>query len=245
MSDNPPAKPPGRPDPGTVTQSGVLIVSGVLIFVVIVLSMILGLTSHRATVGLVVFVIFLAAAAVGTFAGFIFGLPRGRFADRNEAGDAPNSAAPGASAFLANSNLIKVSDWLTTIIVGLTLVNLGAILPAMQRFASALQEPLGGAAYSGAVGLSVTTLGFISAALMSYLWTTMRGRDLWEETEAKYRGRQAPDLKGLTVAEAKAVVAPLALFVDAESADANGDVKRQTPEPGAATPDGRIRVFTA
>ena len=40
------------------------------------------------------------------------------------------------------------------------------------------------------------------------------------------------------MAEAKAVVAPLALFVDAEGADANGDVKRQTPEPGAATPTG-------
>ena len=99
----------------------------------------------------------------------------------------------------------------------------------MQRFASALQKPLGSAAYSGAVGLSVTTLGFISAALMSYLWTTMRGRDLWGDRGQVPRTPN-PDLKGLTVAEAKGCGRPaLALFVDAEGADANGDVKRQTP----------------
>ena len=158
---------PTNRDSGTATQNGVLIVGGALLFAVAVLSLILWRSSGQATAGLVTFLVFLAASAVGAFAGFLFGLPRSRFADRNAAGDGPNSTAPGASAYLANSNLIKVSDWLTTIVVGLTLVNLGAIVPAMQSFATALREPLGGASYSGAVGLSVAVLGCISAAMMS------------------------------------------------------------------------------
>ena len=64
MSDNPPAKPPWEARPGHGDPDRRSHRLRVLIFVVIVLSMILGLTSHRATVGLVVFVIFLAAAAV-------------------------------------------------------------------------------------------------------------------------------------------------------------------------------------
>lgn len=240
MSDNGHDR-PGR-ESGTATQNGVLLVSGVLLLAVAGLSITLSVTSRQATAGLATFVVFLAAAAVGALAGFIFGLPRSRFADKNEAGDGPNSTAPGASAYLANSNLIKVSDWLTTIVVGLTLVNLGAILPAMQQFATALSEPLGGAAYSGAVGLSVAILGCVSAAMMSYMWTTMRGRELWEDIEAQYRGRQAPDLVGLTLVEAKKVVAPLTMALDVQGLGDDDPVRSQQPAPGAATPDGRIQV---
>lgn len=70
-----------------------------------------------------------AAGVVGGVAGFIFGIPRTR-----EAVDQTTSGADGnpekqksKAALLANTNLERISDWLTTLLIGATLVQLNEI----------------------------------------------------------------------------------------------------------------------
>jgi hypothetical protein len=66
-----------------------------------------------------------AAAALGSVAGFIFGIPRTReAADQLSAVDGAARPEKSRAALLANTNLERISDWLTTLLIGATLVQL-------------------------------------------------------------------------------------------------------------------------
>jgi hypothetical protein len=138
----------------------------------------------RLGVGITAAGLFLAAAAIGAVLGFVFGLPRARFAAASEDGEASTSSA--GSHFLANSNLLKVSDWLTTILIGLGLVQLGRVAPALGQLADAVEAPLGGAANAGAFAVSVMLAVAVAGALMAYLWTSIRVRELFEQVEEDF-----------------------------------------------------------
>jgi hypothetical protein len=113
-----------------------------------------------------------AAAAAGAFIsgvllGFLFGLPR-------------TLERPTAKGFLAtNSNLDQISDWLTKILVGLGLVQLGKVSSGVGKLASSLAPGLGGAVSAGAEGAPgakafATALLIFSAVdgfLFGYLWS--------------------------------------------------------------------------
>lgn len=81
-----------------------------------------------------------ASLAVGGAVGFLFGIPRSGLSSkaRDAKGDTPEGETPASMSTLApsigsspqmqpNTNLEEVSDWLTKIIVGLTLVHLETI----------------------------------------------------------------------------------------------------------------------
>jgi hypothetical protein len=70
-----------------------------------------------------------AAGVVGGVAGFIFGIPRTREAvDQTAAGaDGTPEKQKSKAALLANTNLERISDWLTTLLIGATLVQLNEI----------------------------------------------------------------------------------------------------------------------
>jgi hypothetical protein len=129
--------------------------------------------------------LFLAAVAIGAALGFLFGLPRVRTMAQTD-GDNPTSEPSTGSHFLANSNLLKVSDWLTTILIGLGLVQLGRVAPAVTDFAAAIEDPLGGSASAGAFAVSIMLGAAITSALMAYLWTSIRVRNLFEQAEKEY-----------------------------------------------------------
>jgi hypothetical protein len=68
-----------------------------------------------------------AAAGTGALFGFLFGIPRTREAERVATlGDSPGSVKQAVLA--ANTNLERVSDWLTTLLLGATLVQLRSIV---------------------------------------------------------------------------------------------------------------------
>jgi hypothetical protein len=85
--------------------------------------------------------------------------------------------------YLANTNLLKVSDWLTTILIGLGLVQLGRLIPAIGDLADALEAPLGGTSTAGTFGVTVVIGSVITGAILAYLWTSVRVRQLFEESE--------------------------------------------------------------
>jgi hypothetical protein len=98
------------------------------------------------------------------------------------------SNPPSSTSYLTTSNLIKVSDWLTTIIIGLGLVNLRKVPAAIEQLGAALKAPLGGMPYSATIGVSVVIGGAAAAFLLAYLWTSIRVRELLEQSEREAQG---------------------------------------------------------
>ena len=103
-----------------------------------------------------------AAALVGGVVGFLFGIPLT---------SKQRTAAASGSQYETNTNLEQVSDWLTKIIVGVGLVQLGRALPALTRLAKSLNDPLGGTPYGGAFGLGLTVSYALLGFLFLYLWS--------------------------------------------------------------------------
>src|SRR3954451_11401420 len=186
-----------RPSPGEKAQHGVTMIAVVLLVGVVVLSVgVMVSAGPRPAAGAIgagvtMFLLFTASAAIGAALGFLFGLPRARFTDELSAAAGSTGATGGPPAaplhpsahYLANSNLIKVSDWLTTIVIGLGLVNLGSAVPALRTLATALQAPLGGAPYAGAIGISTLIGGCIGGFVLVYLYTSTRVRQLLEDSD--------------------------------------------------------------
>jgi len=110
-----------------------------------------------------------AAFAVGSFFGFIFGIPRTLSSPQPAAG-----TISGDYKVLPNTNLEQISDWLTKILVGVGLVELSKIGNALGNLAQGLSASFGGGntGYPAAmtVIISFLVLGFISA----YLFTRLR-----------------------------------------------------------------------
>lgn len=105
-----------------------------------------------------------AAAMVGGFLGFIFGIPRAR--------QRPDGAE-GAGDYNENTNLEQMSDWLTKIVVGLTLVEFGPLRDQLIVAGGALGPVLitGSAEIQTAVGVALILFFLILGFLFSYLWT--------------------------------------------------------------------------
>lgn len=73
-------------------------------------------------------IVALASAAVGGMLGFLFGIPR-TLADDGGSGD--NKVVAEARYTRSNTNLEQVSDWLTKILIGATLVEVKSIGPGL------------------------------------------------------------------------------------------------------------------
>jgi len=99
--------------------------------------------------------IFGAHAMVGGIIGFLFAIPRSRQQDASVAGSGELRAAerdstkePGrkrVSDYSANTNLEQISDWLTKILVGASLVQIRTIWESASGLAALLAPALGGA----------------------------------------------------------------------------------------------------
>lgn len=103
-----------------------------------------------------------SAFLIGGLVGFLFGIPRTV---------ASSSRAAGAMQYRGNTNLEQVSDWLTKIIVGISLVEIGRIVPALAKLGDILKVPLGGQPSSAAFGLGVIIASALTGFFFFYLWT--------------------------------------------------------------------------
>lgn len=118
-----------------------------------------------------------AAGSAGAFAGFVFGIPRTLDpAARAVVADVASSggAADKTNAILAsNTNLERISDWLTTLLVGATLVQLGPIITHIHDFADYLASDDG--RQQGPIILLLIyffILGFLGIYLITRLYLT-------------------------------------------------------------------------
>ncbi len=99
-----------------------------------------------------------ACLVIGGIAGFLFGLP-----------------SPASSTSNSNEAPIKqIADWLTKIIVGLTLTKLGKIPGYLDRWAAYVVEGIGKGEASNSAALALilyfTALGFIGGCVLTNLF---------------------------------------------------------------------------
>jgi hypothetical protein len=128
---------------------------------------------------LLAFVFAMAALAVGAFAGFLFGLPRSLTANVSrpeassgeDAGASDDHSAGSARGRFqgigsdVNTNLERISNWLTTVIVGVGLTKLEAIPGALTSFGQTVDPYFGagGAIFGVGGGLFFAITGFFLA----------------------------------------------------------------------------------
>ena len=192
--------------------------------------------------------IFLASAAVGGGFGFLFAVPRVL------AQDAPPPAvvtgqATGSSAIIAsqsaglvasqsaklkarllstNTNLERISDWLTTMLVGVGLSQLGSIDGALLRFRQFLEQSArvmpaakeGGLSTAGmlpTVGPMLLVFGLVMGFLFFYLYTRLVLVSLFNHVEDElYLGGASQNLEDLT---AQGAVVAAAIKLQEENAE--------------------------
>jgi hypothetical protein len=131
--------------------------------------------------------VMIAVAALGSggLLGIIFGVPRSGTAT---GADRQQTAAGAATpVIVANSNLEQISDWLTKILVGVSLTQFVAIKreagDLFRSLAPALGDGKGTAAFAGSIVIYFVVVGFLSGWLYARLrlGLAMSTADAWLE----------------------------------------------------------------
>jgi len=115
-----------------------------------------------------------AGILVGGLLGFLFGIPRtlqagGPPADRGSV-DGTDVREP---AYLVNTNLEQISDWLTKILVGVGLIQLGKIGSGSGRLVDFLAGGLGGLPSSRVLAAGLVAYATVAGFLAGYLLTRL------------------------------------------------------------------------
>jgi hypothetical protein len=125
-----------------------------------------------------------ACSAVGWATGFLFGIPRTLAGDAGASATRPVGNAtpqPGQAAQAngksqrtgTNTNLEQISDWLTKIIVGATLVQIQPVLANLDAAAKLIAESLGGVqlkSFAFALMVYFAVTGFLGSYLLTRLF---------------------------------------------------------------------------
>lgn len=112
----------------------------------------------------------MAALASGLLVGFLFGIPRSRQAGATTGDEDDNG--DGSLGFVPNTNLEQVSDWLTKILLGATLTQLGSISDGLGRLVDTVGDAWGpddtmADVFAGALLLYFAVFGFLAGWLLT------------------------------------------------------------------------------
>lgn len=107
----------------------------------------------------------LASWLGGSLLGFLFGIPRFQASDR------PND---DHGRVVPNTNLEQISDWLTKIIVGATLVQLNELATGIGRLAAFIGGELGSGRAATSASGAVLLFFFFVGFMWGYLWCSLR-----------------------------------------------------------------------
>ena len=139
-------------------------------------------------------VIVLTAAAVGALLGFLFAIPRVLTKDDDKTTPAPSASGgaqpPVRRLLSSNTNLERVSDWLTTMLVGVGLSQLTSINDGLYRFRQFLTSTTAdcgygkcGTALIPVLGPFLLILGAVIGFLLSYIYTRVVLSEVFHDLE--------------------------------------------------------------
>jgi hypothetical protein len=157
---------------------GYLTAAGVVGIVIFALSF--GAWTSSVSIATVTIMISGASLVAGGLLGFLFGIPRApqvnaAVEEQPVPGGTQSSAristTGGGNPYRANTNLEEISDWLTKILVGVGLVQIGQLPGLLNEAAGGLKLALGNTDASGIFGVAAATYFLICGFLLSYLWT--------------------------------------------------------------------------
>ncbi|MBO9401687.1 hypothetical protein J7412_12750 [Shimia sp. R9_3] len=159
--------------------------------------------------GITVFAILVLAgfssAVVGGFFGFMFGMPRAfsRPTLTNDTGDR-NGETSQASSDWTNNNLVEVSDWLTKIVVGLTLVNLNHLVGLIEAWGLAVGSAAGMDGTTGKViGVSLLLANFCYGFVGIYVLARTRLSTLMARNYQKIQATLEKEVSSLRSSQAE------------------------------------------
>jgi CheY-like chemotaxis protein len=122
-----------------------------------------------------------ASLALGSLAGFLFGIPYANQTQNNRQTEEAENILPEGQRQLAgerafrpyrpNTNLEQISDWLTKILVGVGLVQLSQVPDALQTFSQTVAPTLGSWRGSGFFGAAILIYFLVLGFLLLFLWT--------------------------------------------------------------------------
>lgn len=121
----------------------------------------------------VLFALACGAWMAGSLLGFLFGVPRFKTDASNKPPLDQSAAARTASDFTPSTNLEQISDWLTKIIVGATLVQLGTLAEKFSSFCVAIGRYMRDDTASVFAG-GIMVMFFFAAFMWGYLWCSIR-----------------------------------------------------------------------
>ncbi len=121
-----------------------------------------------------------APLALGALAGFLFGLPRTLSIDAapTPGGD---GRSRGAVRLAINTNLEQISDWLTKILVGVGLTQLGSLPEQLQSVAEFVATALGDHDGNVAITAAILVYFFVAGFLAGYLFTRLVLAPIFQE----------------------------------------------------------------
>ncbi len=170
---------------GSALANAVAVLYGLLAILAVLLLALLAFAIAPGTAGLAAIGTGLAvtggALAFGALLGLLFGIPR----SAQSSDPAATGAAAAGPRYRPNTNLEEISDWLTKIIVGVSLTQLGEIRTQLFAVVKAVAGGFGGstAAQAFAAGLLATAL--IAGFLASYLITRLYLRRALDEADSE------------------------------------------------------------
>src|SRR5262245_17353320 len=123
-----------------------------------------------------------AALMAGGLLGFLFGIPRTLQGERPP--DVLEQRGETRPEYRVNTNLEQISDWLTKILVGVGLVQLGSLADEAGRLADFVAKGLGADDAAASFALALLVYFSLSGFLIAYLWTRLNLTGAFARPEA-------------------------------------------------------------
>lgn len=117
-----------------------------------------------------------SALAAGCLTGFIFAIPKSM-------SNASTNAIKTSKGYVSNDNLVQVSDWLTKIIVGVSLTQLTNIPRYLKQMGDYIGKSIGGAETGAVAAIAIVVYFLICGFLLSYIWTRIYFGKMLEASE--------------------------------------------------------------
>ena len=188
--------------------------------------------------GFVALIVALSAMFMGGIIGFLFGIPRSQSGQIADSGQLATSE--DRQRYLENTNLEQVSDWLTKIIIGISLVQFNKIVEHVYEFSAKIEPSILPAKQGsdGSVAFVWLIFFFIAGFLFSYLWT----RVIMVHVLSRSSATLAAELSRAMNSDAK-LVALVEDFLDGGDASDAAALKKIEAEVAGAPFSARQQIF--